>query len=922
MTILVTSLLAISAFCAWYLLVRALIRRLSVYREWLLYAGKAQYRKQFRNLPVPSGQPSSNHTHGKAAASRRGGDTFADTFATLISRNLYVVQASARDEEAQRRGWRGYFEAKDLQFRPSQWDPPERPLFYCVDVDYYLDMREWLSGPLWGSPVLLSTVTPSSAAKTTAEYSYCWNEAGHLVMDVNGGAAFNHRLWDYNQDHICVTTGGWPWEWKYACYLVETKRFAADHSLVLLTPVACYTGARAMWAAALAPGRGLKRINPIQRFEVPHQDYTKPGRTHSFAVIQRFKGDGYSVSVARVNTYACAEVPRVVFDEVSVQSRLQRNNINPQGVLAFIAPGVTIEQMGQFREAAVVLCDYFSVATEHPITLTLSADVAVQRYQFFSRDVPYDPNAKPGMEAFMSPIIDGGYTPDVCLGNEHRSVNARVLDILVEDAPDQRLMQFAAEFAELLVPVKGNHCPLDVAEVYARQGRPTQRKILDEATWTFGFTRLIRSFMKREAYGEPKDPRNISTVPPSDKLRYSRYCYAFTDYLTQFPWYAFGKTPAQIANHIASIAVRAAFMVEGDASRWDGRVGPILRLLEQLILMRFFATPFHEEVLELHKAQYNNKGVTAHGVRYRQGLSRASGSGETAMFNSTGLFFLIYCAFRLLDKSPKEAWACASSQAMVGGDDSIVSDLPIASFVRASFLAGHVMECQTFTRDRHGFSFLARVYGPETWLGTANTMCDVPRQLAKLHLGPIGCSREALLKARQKATSLLLTDANTPLLGHWAQAVVTRYGIVEPGDFHPDTWWAQYDPAVQFPNSYATWMVELIGKLIPEFNWELFQDNVNNSPLKMPLCVPLKGRVPSTGLYQGDFAPVPPLERLRTPSGRPLGFPAAIWRAATKSERDQIVGAKLDWTDFKEIRLRDANVGTALHRIRGAGAGQ
>lgn len=48
--------------------------------------------------------------------------------------------------------------------------------------------------------------------------------------------------------------------------------------------------------------------------------------------------------------------------------------------------------------------------------------------------------------------------------------------------------------------------------------------------------------MKREPYGEFKDPRNISNVDPSHVQQHSRFTLPLSKALSKSSWYGFGHT--------------------------------------------------------------------------------------------------------------------------------------------------------------------------------------------------------------------------------------------------------------------------------------------------------------------------------------------------------------------------------------------
>ena len=111
------------------------------------------------------------------------------------------------------------------------------------------------------------------------------------------------------------------------------------------------------------------------------------------------------------------------------------------------------------------------------------------------------------------------------------------------------------EFVDLFIPIteRNKHYPVDMDEVYQNQARPSQRRLLDQAEFDSPKEYVIKSFMKKEAYGKPTDPRPISTVDTVFKRDFSAYIYSLAKHLKTMEWYAFSKTPLEIATIVADI---------------------------------------------------------------------------------------------------------------------------------------------------------------------------------------------------------------------------------------------------------------------------------------------------------------------------------------------------------------------------------
>ena len=145
----------------------------------------------------------------------------------------------------------------------------------------------------------------------------------------------------------------------------------------------------------------------------------------------------------------------------------------------------------------------------------------------------------------MPSLITPGYVPNNCQSNDQRAVHARIEAIQTNQPVTPNTLKYIDEFVRLLTAgMRHRLTPVDVDAVWDKQSRPSQRQLLTKAlTWSQP-NRVNKAFMKKEAYGEIKDPRVISTINPQDKLNYSRFMYAVTDWLKDHTWYAFGLTPA------------------------------------------------------------------------------------------------------------------------------------------------------------------------------------------------------------------------------------------------------------------------------------------------------------------------------------------------------------------------------------------
>jgi hypothetical protein len=425
------------------------------------------------------------------------------------------------------------------------------------------------------------------------------------------------------------------------------------------------------------------------------------------------------------------------------------------------------------------------------------------------------------------------------------------------------MVGYVEEFASFLIPdhERQQAHPVEEDEVFARQNRPSQRRILNEAAAMGGLSSgPVRTFMKKESYAKVTDPRNISMIPGQNKLKYASYMYAFSEILKRTAWYAFGLTPLAIAERVAALCAVASSACLTDLSRCDGRISNLLRYLEKVIMMRAFHPAYHADLSETMSTQFGQTAYTATGYQFETEFSRLSGSSETADFNSCASAFIAYVTLRRSGLSPAEAWAALG---LYGGDDGLTTDVSPTIYTESAKSVGQVLECEVIKRGERGISFLARNYSPHVWDGAPDSMCDLKRQLIKLHLsGRLASGVTPLAKLREKLRGFSLTDLNTPVIGQYARAVETRYGKADPLDSSITSYWAKYGSSVQFPNQDLDgWMVDEASHNFPTFDFNRFNAYVIDvtlgaaDPLSPPLCSEVKAPVvpPADVVVDGDI---------------------------------------------------------------------
>jgi hypothetical protein len=721
-----------------------------------------------------------------------------EQFALSAGYEGYFIQSSLTDQKRGRKGCRSYYWAKDLTTTPYDFEPSDNSLLAIVDVDQYIDMTQLLVSQF--KPTILYTVQPDQVAKVAKEYTYTFNSNNELVYRVTGGGEYIHPLWNYGQDHILLSQSICGITYIAASYLIDRRSTSPDHELVLLTPMARYTGFSAILASFLF-GKTLKRYQPVQG---------------KFLRLETHGTTGTRRSTGSVGEYAQSNVTIAQDDTIKVLSRTSKLDLTVPQAMALT---------GMERAQVLPLVEYHRLGVNHDPTITFPLEVSLRRYQFEPEQ--YDPEARPLVIPFMNPLLPECFAPDQTAANERQCVQGRIADVKSElNSVSPFLLECMQEFVAFVVPIPFCLTPLEEEEVYLRQNRPTQRRILDLAQYEEP-ERVVKMFIKKEPYQNPKDPRPISTINGPDKAEYSRYMYAISDMIKWAPWYAFGTTPDEVAKKVADICSNADSVTDSDGNRWDGRVSYVMRELEKLLLLRAFTKIDRIRAVELHQTQIGIPCVGTYGTKYESGFARLSGSPETAVFNSVDNKFISYVGQRMTypHKSPFE---CYEMPGIYGGDDGLTADIDPKMLGKAAKMMGQVYTMNSVKRGSFGVTFLARIYGPDVWFGDPNSCCDLPRQLAKLHVTvALPKNVSPADKLVEKARSFYLTDSNTPILGHFVNKAVEIYGGVPEAteETRPiRAWNSHLELEVQYPNRYDDWMLDYAKASLPDMDLDKFCD--------------------------------------------------------------------------------------------------
>jgi hypothetical protein len=720
-------------------------------------------RPAFTNLVITPAAPTRNHSHGQAAATRSQAGRFIDEIAEKVGLTPYYYQMSRHDIRRGREGSRSFYWTKDCQVLPRETSISGCHLLAMVDVDYYVDMPEFLNNHY--NPVILYTVYPTATACTgnNLDYSFTFMEDNTMDYRASGGAHYRHHVWNYTADNFKVVSYTCGIPTRMTSYLVDTRQVDAHHSLVLLTPFARWEWASAALADKYMDGSPLLRLTP---------SVVLSGSSYARLMVV-VKGSENYISTSLCGEYEAAIVPCRYDEAIATTATLTKNNLQVASVQAFIDADLDDAiSMRDKRSRAAILTRFHrdAVGYKSPPPVVAPVAGAVQAYDYCVAPWDFDDTYK--LVSFMNPFIDAAFTPVNSEANDKAFIKGRVTSIAHKPGTPPLtpfLTNVVREFVECFLPIRGTHEPTDLDEVYERQGRPSQRQILEYANYD-EYDSTVKSFIKAEAYGEPKDPRGISTICGPDKRDYSQFIYPLADTIKTMDWYAFGKPPVEVASRVAELCLQATNVLNTDFSRFDGHVSHILRHLERQILLRAYPREYQSELTRLHESQMNRTAITTFGFKYSTGTARLSGSPETAAFNSLANAFVAFLAFRKsIDNvtgqfyTPRRAW---QKLGIYGGDDGLTTDVNPKIYEKAATDIGLKLTASEVRRSDPGtkVTFLARYYSPSVWEGDPSSCCDIPRTLTKLHTSP-RLNVLPTVKMYEKLLSLSYTDSNTPIIG-------------------------------------------------------------------------------------------------------------------------------------------------------------
>jgi hypothetical protein len=740
------------------------------------------------------------------------------TVAECSGLDMVLVQGSAADVRKGDRVTRDWRWVKDLNVSPAKVMKSPNDIVAFVDVDYYIDMPKFLASHF--RPVIMYTFQPSKAASIAGEYKYRFLKNNEIEYEVSGGGKYVHKVWNYDGDAISTVRKFCGVPISYSTYFIERKRADDDHQIVLISPNRKFRGLYAWLAMWQLGDQPLRRLEPVQG---------------DFVRLDVNSQSGLNRSTSKVAGYLACTIP-VELDE-AVEST---NNTCARKLTLAAVKGTIFTENDQRLKGAEILHEYYltRVAAKKPARVSV-LDPYVRGYQYIDKPQQYDPESNQGMISFMKPLVHGGFVADVTKMNEKIGVRERVLNPQ-KKVSEVEVDKFALTMIREWIAMKKRYLPsgllhpVDEDYVRDKQNKPSQIAILDRASHDAP-TNQVDSFGKKEAVGRVNYQRNITTMPPREKLAYAQFMYAYTDYTKQQPWYAFGRKPVEIAESVANVCVNATtHVLNQDYSFYDGTKNKVFKMKHRMEYMQLFAVEYRSRLSELIRKQTDRRGKTRTGVTYNTGDSQCSGSSDTSVANTDDNAFTTFTAFRRSINTYTNTYYTAeeafSALGLFGGDDGIQHDLSKDIAESTARRYGLQLKVEVIPRGTLGVQFLSRHYGPDVWFGDLDSVCSIKRQLSKFHL-TVNLSTIITKEKKlfDKAYSLSLSDSNTPVVGAFVRTVVSLFTNTVNYTNVCNIWNGDVDKALHYPNEYGNWMEDVFNNELPDFDLVSFDTWIRNA---------------------------------------------------------------------------------------------
>jgi len=662
----------------------------------------------------------------------------------------YSVSMSNRDNYD---GTRLYYMIKDLDVNYKMDDITDEHIITMVDVDYYLNVNDYMK---YFRPILIYTFVPTTVAGRNKESSW-FIENDKINFQVNGGALYQHQIWDYNGDTISVIDDDWNLlTFHINQYEIEHPSLPCQNRRIIIlipktrTKYPYYTFMKYRNGIKYRKFLQNKMVNIIYNATTDILSIAKDGEKHSVQIPGKMYVS-LSKKILQKQKPLPVDIERMLFS-------MEYKNSNPSLDAMFL-----FEILGYHLHNNIP--DTNQVATHFQTLAPLIHEEGETSGRCISAPLVRFPSTYP-MKSYNNDII---------------TVKHRVTDVANNVTPPKIYTIYRDEFLKLLVTdkYKSTGEPYDVDYIVDIQNKPRQisrSKIVQDIMGLNNHVKIM-AFQKAESYQNIKAPRNISSVSTELTLQLSCFAKKFKEHcLNKQPWYAPGKNPKQIERRLYTLFRNEFKMVTTDFDKMDGRVS---KWLQQEVVTTIYSSWVHDkhrtELLQLLKRLHNATAVTAGGVKYKPGYSVKSGSPITTDGNTIINAFIFYCALRKCGNGEFAAW---SKIGLVCGDDGIIPEYgncaDMCELVAREL--GMVIKSEVHS-NMDPIPYCGRYF----YIDNVNivSFADPMRTISKLHLtakSPLS-DEQCLVN---KACGYIVTDTQTPIISDWCRRIFQLYPNVTP----------------------------------------------------------------------------------------------------------------------------------------------
>ena len=801
--------------------------------------GTGDLRAAFRSESWIPNKVYKENPHGEEAATRSTARAFLTRVAKKMGYEPYVIQPSRATSSY--RGALLHFWPVDTHADQRVDNLEENSAILGIDVAAYLDPAQLVAST--GRPVLVSDPSPNAPANSEGTYTWTVNQDNSFSFDVVGGDQYEHKCWDYSaKDYYVYPESEWL-EWlglntSVVVMTCDTRRTSPSHVVSTFVPVAKQRGRWGVWLGLVAATTSSILHTAVLnsdwiQWETMHLGYVSvvggivwPGqllglggmlaglgvglyaaaklnqglrwmsnmlpvsKMSHLAPVQNAEGftrmdsmsQGSRVSkVGSTGSYSCIEMNTADLEEYQ-RYRKSGGKITARLAAAYakMPPGSTAN--------ALLLCEGgegCGAVTEHAPP------------QAYAPENKYETPAESAKMCALASCLAGPvFVPSATLENEVQCVKGRITDIrnTVQVAVGDfgRIELFSKILAKRVAMSGFILQPHRQGEVGAEMNNPRARKAYAEFCNRPGgeidTDRVLQTFIKAEAYSEPKDPRNITTIPQEEKFSDAELLTNLAGCLSGLDCYGF-RSPDQL-NETMGRLLRQGEKMGSDFSRFDGRKGATAlqvtqsftrELVGECLLGRHTMgqaglAHFKKLYADAVARARNRKGRTAHGYKYKTKFSQLSGHVLTSEDNTLTNMFESWYA--LVDDSwyEEEAMDIILYECAFGGDDGVLDrKINMETLQATTKRHGLVIKEEFFPAET--IQFFGRTYTLDLE-GNTTSVCDVPRALRNL---TVCCNTGGMNKNRKawifylKCISGCMTDLNTPVYGEYCAAYVEAY---------------------------------------------------------------------------------------------------------------------------------------------------